>query len=139
MIRPIQVSLMTHSSYGSTRVLREWFAPVGAVPPYEPVAARVASLHVLPAVDRDIGAGHEAGIVGAQVDNQCRHFLGLAETPHRDMRKHRGAHIICGDSNLFFRMYEYIYIHGNISVVILDGKCYWIVKELPLFLWQCTP
>jgi len=58
-------------------VLREWFTPVRAVSQHEPAGARVALLHVLAAVDRDIGAGHEAGIVRAQVKHERCHFLGL--------------------------------------------------------------
>jgi hypothetical protein len=44
----------------------------------------VALLHVLATVDRDIGAGHEAGIVRAQLKHERRHFLKLVEAQPLD-------------------------------------------------------
>jgi hypothetical protein len=51
------------------------------MPLHESAGARIALLHVLATVDRDIGAGHEAGIVRAQVEHERRHFLRLVEAP----------------------------------------------------------
>ena len=53
-----------------TRARTQWFTPVRAVFLREPAGARVALLHVQATVDRDIGAGHEAGIVRAQVKHE---------------------------------------------------------------------
>jgi len=39
-------------------------------------------LHVLAAIDRDIGAGHERRAARAQVDETCN-FFGLAEASER--------------------------------------------------------
>jgi len=44
-------------------------------------------LHVLAAIDRDIGAGHERRPVRAQVDDKTANFFGLAEASERDLRQ----------------------------------------------------
>jgi hypothetical protein len=44
-------------------------------------------LHVLAAIDRDIGAGHERRPVRAQVDDKTCNFFGLAEASERDLRQ----------------------------------------------------
>jgi len=44
-------------------------------------------LHVLAAIDRDIGAGHERRPVRAQVDYKTCNFFGLAEASERDLRQ----------------------------------------------------
>ena len=44
------------------------------------------SLHVLTAVDGDVGAGDERRLVGAEIDDQARDLLRLAEAAHRDLR-----------------------------------------------------
>jgi hypothetical protein len=44
-------------------------------------------LHVLAAIDRDIGAGHERRSVRAQVDDKICNFFGLAEASERDLRQ----------------------------------------------------
>src|SRR6185436_11959962 len=50
--------------------------------------SRVYSLiHVLAAVDRDVGASHECRFLGAQVDDQSGDFIGLAEAPERNLRQ----------------------------------------------------
>mgnify|MGYP006920644163 CR=1 FL=1 len=44
-------------------------------------------MHVLAAIDRDIGAGHERRPVRAQVDDKTCNFFGLAEASERDLRQ----------------------------------------------------
>src|SRR5215831_18436544 len=53
---------------------------VRALPPAD------RSLHVLAAVDGDVRAGDERRLVRAEVDDQSRHLVGLAEATHRDLR-----------------------------------------------------
>src|SRR3989441_9636595 len=67
-------------------------------------------LHVLAAIDRDIGAGHERRPVRAQVDDKTCNFFGLAEASERDLRQdlswdspddsRTGANIIAFPSSL---------------------------------------
>src|SRR5450755_436358 len=45
------------------------------------------SLHVLAAVDGDVGACQERRLLGGQIDDQARHFLGLAQATDRDLRQ----------------------------------------------------
>src|SRR5437899_11057001 len=47
-------------------------------------------MHVLAAIDRDIGAGHERRPVRAQVDDKTCNFFGLAEASERDLRQDLG-------------------------------------------------
>src|SRR5436305_13166857 len=50
--------------------------------------SRVYSLiHVLAAVDRDVGASNERRLLGAEVDDQAGHLVGLAETSDRNLRQ----------------------------------------------------
>ena len=44
-------------------------------------------LHMLAAVDGDIGAGDEGSLIGGQVCAQARDLLGFAETADRDLRQ----------------------------------------------------
>jgi hypothetical protein len=44
-------------------------------------------LHVLAAINRDIGAGHERRPVRAQVDDKTCNFFGRAESSERDLRQ----------------------------------------------------
>jgi hypothetical protein len=67
-------------------------------------------LHVLAAIDRDMGAGHERRPVRAQVDDKTCNFFGLAEASERDLRQdlswdspddfRTGANIIAFPSSL---------------------------------------
>src|SRR3981189_2367975 len=43
--------------------------------------------HVLPAVDGDVRTIHERGFLRAQIDDQARDVLGLAQPPKRYLRK----------------------------------------------------
>ena len=46
---------------------------------------RRSALYVLSAVDHDLGAGHVARLVGAEIIDRLGHFLGLAEPAQRDV------------------------------------------------------
>ncbi len=49
------------------------------------------SLHMLTAVDGNVGAGYEGGLLGGQVNDQPGDFLGLAEPADRDVRQDLGV------------------------------------------------
>ena len=44
-------------------------------------------VHVLPAVDGDVGTRYECRLVGTEVRNQCGDFAGLAQSPDGNFRK----------------------------------------------------
>jgi hypothetical protein len=48
-------------------------------------------LHVLAAVDGDIGAIDEGSLFGTQVNNQTGDLLGLAKPAYRDLRNNLGV------------------------------------------------
>src|SRR5271170_22224 len=45
-----------------------------------------SSEHVLAAVDGDVGAGDEGGLVGGEVGDESRDLVGRAQPAHRDLR-----------------------------------------------------
>src|SRR5258708_9488146 len=49
-----------------------------------------ALVHVLAAVDGDVGAGNERRLLGAQVDDEAGDLVGLAQAPDRDLRQDFG-------------------------------------------------
>src|SRR5258708_16411588 len=49
-----------------------------------------ALVHVLAAVDGDVGAGNERRLLGAQVDDEAGDLVGLAKAPDRDLRQDFG-------------------------------------------------
>src|ERR1051326_9588451 len=63
---------------------RSWFSILGSAS----ATVRVYSLiHVLTAVDGDVGAGDERRFLGAQVDDQARDLVGPAQAADRDLRQ----------------------------------------------------
>src|SRR5579872_6608518 len=71
-------ALPPRTSSGTGRV---WISPKG----------KGVLLHMLTAVDGDVGARHEGSFFGGQVDDQPGDFLGLAEPADRDVRQDLGV------------------------------------------------
>ena len=55
------------------------------------------SLHVLAAVDGDVGTGHEGRLFGAKIDDQAGDLVGRPKAPKRNLRKNLRIEHLLGD------------------------------------------